>query len=85
LIHDLMIRSPEFRALWPDHEVLGAEEGQKTFNHPQVGYLMFEHLTFQVFDAPDLTVNVYTPLDVADTPAKLTQLLAERSSVSRGF
>ena len=51
LIQDLMLRSPEFRAWWPDHEVLGAEEGHKTFNHPQVGYLMFEHLTFQVFDA----------------------------------
>jgi len=85
LIHDLMPRSPEFRAWWPDHEVLGALEGQKTLNHPQAGYLMFEHLTFQVFDAPDLKVNVYTPLDVADTTAKLSQLLAERSSVSRGF
>ena len=83
LIHDLMLRSPEFRAWWPDHEVLGAEEGHKTFNHPQAGYLMFEHLTFQVVDAPDLTVNVYTPLDEADTPAKLSQLLSERSSVSK--
>jgi MmyB-like transcription regulator ligand binding domain/Helix-turn-helix domain len=78
LIDDLMLRSPEFRAWWPDHEVLGAEEGYKTFNHPQVGYLMFEHLTFEVFDAPDLKVNVYTPLDEADTPAKLSHLLSER-------
>jgi hypothetical protein len=85
LINDLMLRSPEFRAWWPDHEVLGAEEGQKTFNHPQVGYLMFEHLTFQVFDAPDLKVNVYTPLDEASTPAKLSQLLSERVSVKSGF
>ena len=85
LIHDLMLRSPEFRAWWPDHEVLGAPEGHKTLNHPQAGYLLFEHLTFQVFDAPDLKVNVYTPLDEADTPAKLSQLLSERSSVSRGF
>jgi hypothetical protein len=85
LIQNLMLRSPEFRAWWPDHEVLGAEEGHKTFNHPQAGYLMFEHLTFQVFDAPDLKVSVYTPLDEADTPAKLSQLLSERASVSRGF
>jgi hypothetical protein len=85
LIDDLMLRSPEFRAWWPDHEVLGALEGQKTLNHPQAGYLMFEHLTFEVFDAPDLKVNVYTPLDEADTPAKLFRLLSERSSVSRGF
>jgi hypothetical protein len=46
---------------------------------------MFEHLTFEVFDAPDLKVNVYTPLDEADTPAKLSQLLSERVSVTSGF
>lgn len=46
---------------------------------------MFEHLTFHVFDALDLKVSVYTPLDEADTPAKLSQLLSERSSVSSGF
>jgi len=85
LIDDLLLRSPEFRAWWPDHEVLGAEEGHKTFNHPQAGYLMFEHLTFQVVDAPDLKVNVYTPLDIAGTPAKLSQLLSERASVESGF
>jgi transcriptional regulator with XRE-family HTH domain len=85
LIEDLMLRSPEFRAWWPAHEVLDAEEGHKTFNHPQAGYLMFEHLTFQVVDAPDLKVNVYTPLDEADTPAKLSRLLSERASVSSGF
>jgi transcriptional regulator with XRE-family HTH domain len=85
LIDDLMLRSPEFRAWWPDHEVLGAEEGHKTFNHPEVGYLMFEHLTFQVVDAPNLKVNVYTPSDEAETPAKLSRLLSERVSVKSGF
>lgn len=85
LVHDLMLRSPEFRAWWPDHEVLGTPEGQKTFNHPQAGYLMFEHLTFQVFDAPDLKVNMYIPLDEADTPAKISHLLSENASVSGRF
>jgi hypothetical protein len=65
--------------------VLGAPEGQKTLNHPQVGYLMFEHLTFQVFDAPDLKVNVYIPLDEADTPTKISRLLSQRVTVSTGF
>ena len=51
----------------------------------RLGYLLFEHLTFQVVDVPDLKVNVFTPLDIADTPAKLSQLLAERASVSSGF
>ena len=75
LIHDLQVASPEFRAWWPDHEVRGGQEGQKTLNHPQVGYLLFERLTFQVFDTPDLRVTVYTPLEEADTPRKMAQLL----------
>jgi len=75
LIHDLMLSSPEFRAWWPDHEVRSGQEGRKTLNHPQVGYLMFERLTFQVFDAPDLKVTVYTPLEEVDTPRKLELLL----------
>ncbi len=58
LIHDLQLCSPEFRAWWPDHEVRGGQEGRKTLNHPQVGYLVFERLAFQVFDTPDLKVIV---------------------------
>jgi transcriptional regulator with XRE-family HTH domain len=77
LIHDLQLRSPEFRAWWPDHEVQGGQEGRKTLNHPQVGYLLFERLTFQVFDTPDLKVTVYTPLEEADTPRKVEQLLEQ--------
>ncbi|MBA3943498.1 MAG: helix-turn-helix domain-containing protein [Herpetosiphonaceae bacterium] len=74
LIHDLMLSSPEFRAWWPDHEVRSGQEGRKALNHPQVGYLLFERLTFQVFDTPDLKVTVYTPLEEADTPRKMEQL-----------
>ena len=77
LIHDLMLASPEFRAWWPDHEIRGGQEGRKTLNLPQVGYLMFERLTFQVFDTPDLKVTVYTPLEEADTPRKVEQLLQQ--------
>jgi phage/plasmid-associated DNA primase len=72
-----MLYSPEFRAWWPNHEVLGAQEGKKTLNHPQVGYLVFERLTFQVLDTPDFKVTVYTPSEEAGTPRKLEQLLAQ--------
>jgi transcriptional regulator with XRE-family HTH domain len=84
LIHDLLLVSPEFRAWWPDHEVLGAPEGRKRFNHPEAGLLVFEHLTFQVFDAPELRVTVYIPLDEANTPAKLAQLLDVKRITEQG-
>ena len=42
------------------------------------GLRRFEHLTFPVFDAPELKVTVYTPLEEADTPRKLYQLLDGR-------
>jgi hypothetical protein len=77
LIHDLQMHSPEFRAWWPDHEIHSGQEGRKMLNHPQVGYLIFERLTFQVFDTPDLKITVYTPLEDADTPHKVEQLLAQ--------
>jgi transcriptional regulator with XRE-family HTH domain len=77
LVHDLLLASPEFRAWWPDHEVRSGQEGQKKLNHPQMGYLVFERLTFQVFDTPDLKVTVYTPLQEADTPRKVEQLLEQ--------
>ena len=77
LIHDLQLNSPEFRAWWPDHALLSGQEGRKTLNHPQVGHLHLERLTFQVFDTPDLKVTVYTPLEEADTPRKLEQLLEQ--------
>jgi transcriptional regulator with XRE-family HTH domain len=83
LIDDLMVASPEFRAWWPEHEVLDASEGHKTFNHPQIGCLVFEHVTFQVFDAPDLSVTIYIPVEGSGTSAKLAQFVSEKASNSK--
>ena len=47
-------------------------------NHPQAGYLAFEHLMFQMYDEPDLKVIVYTPINEEDTAAKIRQLLVYR-------
>jgi hypothetical protein len=83
LIHDLLAASPEFRAWWPDHEVLRGPEGIKALNHPQAGTLTFEHLMFQVYDEPDLKVVVYTPLEDGETAAKIRQLLAKETYAGR--
>jgi transcriptional regulator with XRE-family HTH domain len=78
LINDLQSISPEFHEWWSDHEVLRGPEGKKVLNHPQAGYLSFEHLMFQMYDEPDLKVIVYTPLNEGDTAAKIRQLLVYR-------
>jgi transcriptional regulator with XRE-family HTH domain len=82
LINDLLAASPEFRAWWPDHEVLRGPEGVKKLNHPKVGELAFEHLMFQVYDEPDLKVVVYTPLQEGETAARIRRLLAGEVSSS---
>ena len=60
LINELNAISPEFRAWWPDHVVHGSPDGLKIFNHPTRGRLVFEHLTLQLLDAPDLKVVIYS-------------------------
>ncbi len=55
--------------------MLKRPEGIKVFNHPQGGCLVFEHLTFQVYDAPEFNMTVYTPVDGTETRARLSQLL----------
>jgi transcriptional regulator with XRE-family HTH domain len=85
LINDLMVASPEFRAWWPQHDVLETPAGQKVICHPRVGFLRLEYLTFQVHEACGLKVTTYTPLDGTETAQRLHQLLNEKSRVPIGF
>lgn len=85
LVEDLTRSSSEFREWWSRHDVQGSPEGRKALNHPTAGLLLLEHLTFQVDDAPDLKVTVYTPTNEADTLNKLQRLLQEKPAVSIGF
>jgi transcriptional regulator with XRE-family HTH domain len=75
LIEALNLASPEFRELWPRHEVATTGEGRKHLRHPVVGKLVFEHAVFKREEAPEQRLILYTPLPLADTPAKLAQLL----------
>ena len=85
LVEDLTLSSSEFREWWLRHDVQGSPEGRKALNHPTAGLLLLEHLNFQVDDAPDLKVTVYTPTNEADTINKLQHLLQEKPAVSIVF
>jgi len=75
-VEELGEASPEFREWWPRHDVKEAKEGSKLLYHPIAGPLAFGHLSFQPFDAPDLTVTINLPLEEHDTAAKIRRLLA---------
>lgn len=75
LVAELELASPEFRAWWPHHAIQATHTGKKELNHPLVGRLVLQPTTFQVTDAPDLRMVIYTPLAEANTAEKLAQLV----------
>jgi transcriptional regulator with XRE-family HTH domain len=68
--------SPEFRELWPRHEVLNVSEGRKTIHHPLAGELAFDFLWFQTVDSSDLRLLIHTPRSNSGTADKIERLLA---------
>lgn len=74
LVQALSARSPEFRAWWPQHDVLGRPEARKDLDHSIVGRLALEQTTFHFDTNPDLRLVLYTPLAEHDTAEKLARL-----------
>ncbi len=73
LVEDLQQASSEFGQWWAQQDVRGFPDGPRTMNHPTLGRLEFDHVTFQTSVTPELRVKVY-----AASPAsavKLEQML----------
>ena len=77
VIEDLQRVSPQFRLWWEQQDVRGLPDGPRTMDHPTLGVLEFDHVTFQTSITPDLRVKVYaaSPLTVS----KLEQILSASS------
>ncbi len=73
LIAELQQTSPEFREWWPHHDIQSSYTGLKELHHSLVGWLALQSITFQVVDAPDLRMVIFTAAE-AETARKLTQL-----------
>ena len=82
LIAALTAASPEFRAWWPQRDVLRRLSGVKKIRHPVAGAMAFEHMSFSIDDGSDMRLIVYTPLPEADSVAKMARLLAEDSKAA---
>lgn len=75
LIADLQQASPEFRAWWPEHDILLDCGSLYEINHPLAGRLALHPTVFPLPEQPDLQMIVYTPLPQEDTAAKLRALM----------
>jgi transcriptional regulator with XRE-family HTH domain len=75
LVEKLMNASPEFRAWWPRHEVMGSGEGRKQILHPVAGLLEFEHAVFLHAENSEQRLVLYSPCGKTDTAAKLKALI----------
>jgi PAS domain-containing protein len=75
LVEALEQASPDFRALWPRHEVLTEQLGTKTIEHPRLGSLRLHHLQSVPTSHPDLRLTQFVPAD-DPTRAALARITA---------
>lgn len=62
LVAELSQLSPQFKAMWDDHEIRGPHgEAVKHIQHPVLGPLAFEYSAFAVDGRTDLSMVVYNP------------------------
>ncbi len=50
--------SAEFARFWDEHGVMGRAGGERTFNHPQDGFLRYEQVAFSLASDPDLKLTM---------------------------
>ncbi len=74
LVDRLNAVSPEFAQWWPRHDVLPMSEGCAQYNHPLVGRMVVDHMTFSVVDNPELRVIALLP--EASSIKKMRKLIA---------
>jgi len=79
LVDELSRESPEFAALWRDHDVRDTYEGPKRVRHPKAGVIALEYSSFAVDGRPDLSLVIYNPATPADAE-KIRSLVKPRAA-----
>ncbi len=57
-IETLHQASSEFARFWDEHAVLGREGGERTFHHPDDGFVCYEQVTFSLAEHTDLRLTM---------------------------
>jgi transcriptional regulator with XRE-family HTH domain len=66
LVDELCRLSPDFKALWRDHDVSSHLEAVKRIRHPVLGPIAFEYSAFAVDGRPDLIMVLHNPATPED-------------------
>lgn len=74
LVDELSQRSPEFAAMWREHDVVTHGEGIKHLRHATAGMIALEYSAFAVDGRPDLSMVIYNPATPGDAQ-KIRQLV----------
>ena len=82
LIEELSRQSPEFAAMWLDHDVRTYGEGLKRIRPANAEPLALEYSAFAVDGQPGLGLVVYTPATPADAE-QVRSLIARRRQAAR--
>jgi transcriptional regulator with XRE-family HTH domain len=65
-VADLCAQSPDFAAMWRDHDVRSYGEGTKHMRHPLVGPVSLDYSVFSINEQPGLSMVVYSPATPLD-------------------
>jgi transcriptional regulator with XRE-family HTH domain len=80
LVGDLLVVSPEFRALWEDQNVGGLTRAYKVFVHPDAGRIELTYQAFDVRDAPGQQLLVGMPEPGSRSAEAITYLGAAHAT-----
>jgi transcriptional regulator with XRE-family HTH domain len=61
LIDELGRCSPLFARYWDEQAVVGREGGERTFDHPEDGFLRYEQITFTLANRPEFKLVLLAP------------------------
>ena len=84
LVEELVQTSPEFAAIWREHDVRNYGEGTKLIQPAHGGPIAFEYSSFAVDGQPGLGVVVYTPATPADAERVRALIARRREMVGLG-
>jgi len=79
LIEELSRESPEFAAMWRDHDLRDTYDGPKRVRHPKAGMIALEYSAFAVDGRPDLSLVIYNPATPADAE-KIRRLVTSQAA-----